>query len=175
MTKNKNPQDDEELFRKSMKGVKPLKSSNRVFYHPPAKKPAKRDILEKPNKIPYIHHAPLVGADEQLSYLKQNVDAKLLRALKKGKYCPELTLDLHGFTLVEAESQLTEFFQYAKMQSVKTVLIVHGKGKQLSSETPKMKNLVNRYLLSLPNVLAFCSAKPTDGGTGAVYVLISKG
>jgi DNA-nicking Smr family endonuclease len=36
-----------------------------------------------------------------------------------------------------------------------------------------LKHVVNDWLSRIENVLAFASARPVDGGTGAVYVLLS--
>ena len=53
------------------------------------------------------------------------------------------------------------------------VIIVHGKGFRSQSK-PVIKPLVNHWLKQADEVLAFCSAQPQDGGTGAVYVLLRK-
>ena len=37
-----------------------------------------------------------------------------------------------------------------------------------------LKIKVNSWLRQKDQVLAFCSARPQDGGTGAVYVLLKK-
>ncbi|EXJ09223.1 Smr domain protein [Nitrincola nitratireducens] len=37
-----------------------------------------------------------------------------------------------------------------------------------------IKSCVNDWLQQIPQVLAFTSAQPKDGGTGAVYVLLKR-
>ena len=49
------------------------------------------------------------------------------------------------------------------------VKIVHGKGSEAI-----LKTCINGWLRQLPEVLAFCSAPPKDGGNGAVLVLLKK-
>ena len=50
--------------------------------------------------------------------------------------------------------------------------IIHGKGYRSGERQPVLKRKVNYWLRLRPDVLAFCSATPRDGGTGAVYVLL---
>ncbi|MEE9156926.1 MAG: Smr/MutS family protein, partial [Gammaproteobacteria bacterium] len=39
---------------------------------------------------------------------------------------------------------------------------------------PVLKNKLNNWLRQRDEVLAFCSTRPVDGGTGAVYVLLKR-
>ena len=50
--------------------------------------------------------------------------------------------------------------------------MIHGKGRQ-SDGIPVLKNLVDRMLRHRGDVLAFHSAPPAQGGTGAVVVLLA--
>jgi DNA-nicking Smr family endonuclease len=38
-----------------------------------------------------------------------------------------------------------------------------------------LKHVVSHWLQRMDDVLAFASARPVDGGTGAVYVLLGNG
>lgn len=173
--------DDKKLFREAMRGVKPLKSSNRTDVLPLKKHKkiihrAKRDSDEQTDieNIPYIAHKEDVTGECKLSFLKPGVDTKILKQLKAGKYPSQLTVDLHGYTVAEAELKLISAWQYAEKNELRVLLIIHGKGKQAQGETAKIKSLVNRFLHSMPNVLAFCSARVQDGGVGACYVLLKR-
>jgi DNA-nicking Smr family endonuclease len=58
------------------------------------------------------------------------------------------------------------------------VRIIHGKGSHgpasiASSGMPVLKNLVDRLLRQRADILAFHSAPPAQGGTGAVLVLLA--
>jgi DNA-nicking Smr family endonuclease len=58
----------------------------------------------------------------------------------------------------------------------RTLLIIHGRGLK-SDLGPVLKESVVKWLTTgtLSHlVLAFCSARPCDGGTGALYVLLKK-
>jgi DNA-nicking Smr family endonuclease len=83
------------------------------------------------------------------------------------------TLDLHGYTSAEAAVHLQRFIQSAKAQGLRAIRVVHGKGHG-SARGPVLKAIVDRWLREFPDVLAFCSAQPQNGGTGAVDVLLRK-
>ncbi|VAW62865.1 hypothetical protein MNBD_GAMMA08-664, partial [hydrothermal vent metagenome] len=72
----------------------------------------------------------------------------------------------------DARKMLLAFLDHAQQQSFKLVRIVHGKGHHSNTDQPVLKAMVNKWLRSIPEVLAFVSAIPKDGGTGAVYVLL---
>ena len=65
------------------------------------------------------------------------------------------------------------FMQECRQFGYRHVIIIHGKGYR-SQGRPVIKPMVNRWLRQDDEVLAFCSARPKDGGTGAVYVLLRK-
>jgi DNA-nicking Smr family endonuclease len=52
------------------------------------------------------------------------------------------------------------------------VRIVHGKGLRSKAAGPVLKVLTDRLLRRRDDVVAFASAKPAQGGTGAVVVLL---
>ena len=83
-----------------------------------------------------------------------------------------MELDLHGMTVAEARPMLAEFIADSRQQRLRCVRIIHGKGFRSASAQPVLKGLVNNWLRQHDGVLAFCSARPADGGTGAVYVLL---
>ena len=55
-------------------------------------------------------------------------------------------------------------------------MIVHGKGENSAEAEQQsiIKGGVERWLIELEVVQAYHSARPQHGGTGAVYVLLSK-
>lgn len=173
--------DDEKLFREAMRGIKPLKSSNRIdiktekIHKKIIRRVDKPDIdTNTPRQTYYIRDREDVSGECQLSFSQPGLDVKVLKQLKAGKYQIELTVDLHGYTLAEAEQKLIETWHYIDDNQLRSLLIIHGKGKQAVGGKAILKSLVNRFLLSMPNVLAFCSAKPKNGGIGAAYVLLKR-
>jgi DNA-nicking Smr family endonuclease len=51
--------------------------------------------------------------------------------------------------------------------------VIHGKGRGSGQRGPVLKHVVNHWLRRMDGVLAFASARPVDGGTGAAYVLLA--
>lgn len=100
------------------------------------------------------------------------VQKTLLRKLKRGEIRPADKLDLHGHTATEAAAMLADFIGEAAAADERCVLVIHGKG--LRSEVPGgvLKDFTADWLKRAPEVLAFAPARPKDGGTGAVYVLL---
>ena len=68
--------------------------------------------------------------------------------------------------------QIDQFITSVREHGKRCVRIIHGKGYGSSNKGPVIKPLVNQWLRKRSEILAFCSARPVDGGTGAVYVLI---
>ena len=57
---------------------------------------------------------------------------------------------------------------------MRCVCIVHGKGLHSVDGKAVLKSAVNDWLRKIDDVLAFCSAKNSDGGVGALYVLLRR-
>ena len=116
------------------------------------------------------HHAHLATGDE-LSYHQDGIQKSVLRKLRRGQYRIEAEVDLHGYNSDGARKALIHFIAYAKDQHYRCIRIIHGKGHNYA-RGPVLKPLVNSWLRQKSEILAFCSARPQDGGTGAVYVLL---
>ncbi|MEJ2317121.1 MAG: Smr/MutS family protein [Gammaproteobacteria bacterium] len=65
------------------------------------------------------------------------------------------------------------FLTQSTARGRRCVRIIHGKGRG-SSEQPILKQTINQWLPQREEVLAFTSAPRWDGGTGVVYVLLSR-
>lgn len=109
---------------------------------------------------------------EHLSYCRNGVQDGVLRKLRRGHYSLGAQLDLHGLTWAEARATVHVFLAVVQRDRVHCVRIVHGKGNRSRHLGPVLKQKLNVYLRLRDDVLAFCSARPDDGGTGALYVLL---
>ena len=98
---------------------------------------------------------------------------QVLEKLRQGKFPIEHELDLHGLTVEHARQELQSFIGECEAIGIRHAIIIHGKGFR-SKDKPVIKPMVNRWLREVDNVLAFHSAQPRDGGSGAVYVLFRK-
>ena len=111
---------------------------------------------------------------ESLSFIRSGIQTRVLRRLKRGQVPIEDKLDLHGMNADEASQRLGDFLLHAHQQGRRGLLVVHGKGRGSGHGGPRLKSLLNRWLRLRPEVVAFCTAQPRHGGTGALYVLLNR-
>ena len=105
-----------------------------------------------------------------------NVDKQTARRLKQGKLEIEARLDLHGLKQLKAETTLKNFIRSAHSNGKRCVLVIPGKGAQ-SQGGGVLKSMVPKWLndpINRANILCFDYAKPGDGGSGALYVLLRR-
>lgn len=168
---------DRALFRENMKDVRPLKQNQVILKKPIKKRKPKSNpthYLEETELLPPVETITAVSASDELSFVRAGQQSTQLRKLQRGHFGIESELDLHGLSILQAETTIKQFISQASQRHFRCIKIVHGKGAGLPDTFPKLKNHVNELLRRHPDVLAFCSAKPHDGGVGAVYVLIKK-
>jgi DNA-nicking Smr family endonuclease len=175
------PAEDDELFQRMMADVKPLVTEQRINPQAPRPKPRPRnqtpDHQTSSTRTGFIEHqhVPAMGADESLFFARSGPQQRLLRQFKRGDMPLEARLDLHGHTIAEAGRVLGEFLSEAEQAGLRCVIVVHGKGQRSADARPVLKSQVNQWLRDTPTVLAFSSAQPKHGGTGALYVLLRRG
>ena len=106
--------------------------------------------------------------------------------IKENKSHITKSLDLHGFTLDEANKRVESFITDCFNQKVSKVIIVTGKGLHsqndqdpyISKEFGILKNSVPDFIKNNPSLMAkiksITDAEVTDGGSGAFYVFLKK-
>jgi DNA-nicking Smr family endonuclease len=173
--------DDKKLFRHMMKDVKPLKASvKKEARDTPFQinTPTRREnnpLTELSIKTLYLsdYFTQSVQSESILTHNPHSIPSQQFKQLKAGKIPWEARLDLHGLDLELARESLSAFIQLQYQSSSRCLLIIHGKGGKRGEE-PILKNLVNHWLKQFPQILAFHSAIPKDGGAGALYVLLKR-
>lgn len=171
--------EDKALFREHMRAVKPLHEKTKRVNSPAPSPPAPPKKINKQVEIKkheyylsdYINDTVL--SDTVLSYCNPGIPSKRFRELRHGRIPWEARLDLHGLKADDARQSLCRFIQAQAQNNKRCLLIIHGKGGHQGAP-PVIKNLVNRWLPQLDEVLAFHSAQAKDGGHGAVYVLLKR-
>ena len=113
----------------------------------------------------------LESGDEWL-YLRSGLSPSLLRDLRRGRFRIQERLDLHGCTVEEARTELAAFLREARQWRWTCVCVVHGKGLGSPGRIPVLKRLVGGWLMRHREVLAFAQARPEEGGSGALRVLL---
>ena len=169
--------DDSKLFKNAIKGVKPLKQDS-VEPHRDQPKPIpisrEADDREVMDSLLSDHVTEEVETGDELLFQRPGIQHTVMRKLRRGQYAIEAELDLHRRTVEESRQLLATFLYNAQRDGKRCVRIIHGKGHGSVAKLPVLKNKVNSWLQQKNEVLAFCSAIPNDGGTGAVYVLLAK-
>ena len=115
-----------------------------------------------------------VGRGDETEFYRPGLQRSVLRKLRRGHYPLADELDLHGLTVTEAKARLAAFLDQARGERLACVRIVHGKGLSSPGNDPVLKPNVVRWLRQHDGVLAFTAARRTDGGSGALYVLLRR-
>ncbi len=167
------------LFRESVAGAKPIKARKKPVPRrakpPPRARFAdteRRAVLEESLKLDLQDTDAFTGED--LWYAKPGVQHALMRKLRRGQFSPRAELDLHGLRSEDARVIVAEFLYGAQQRNYRCVRIIHGKGLGSGPKGPVIKQKLGGWLRQRKDVLAFCSARPVDGGSGALYVLLGK-
>jgi len=164
-------------FLAAVKDVTPLTQARRLLATPPAPPEAlqrerdDRAALDE-SLAEEIGIESLLETDESLSFRREGISADTLRKLRRGFWVVQAELDLHGHRVEEARYALGEFLRNTVHRGRRCVRIVHGKGLGSRDGVPVLKGKVRTWLLRRDEVIAFCQARPAEGGAGAVIVLL---
>ena len=109
---------------------------------------------------------------EELLYLRTGQSPDVMNKLRRGFWVVQAQIDLHGFISDEARAYVAEFLSDCKKKNIRCVRIVHGKGLGSRNREPVLKNKLRNWLMQKDEVIAYAQAKPEDGGSGAVIVLL---
>jgi DNA-nicking Smr family endonuclease len=112
------------------------------------------------------------GSDE--GFAAPGVDRREIRKLKRGEYAAGDRRDLHGMTAAAARASVERFIDSSRHSRHRCVCIVHGRGLHSEGKASVLRGRVREYLRSHRSVLAYADAPRSDGGAGAVYVLLRK-
>lgn len=110
--------------------------------------------------------------DSEQLFVRAGLQQKHVRRLRRGQMAIAAEADLHGMRIREAQTVLEEFLRECREQGLRCVRVIHGKGLGSRDGHAVLKWEVDRWLRGHDGVMAFCTAQPRDGGTGAVYVLL---
>ena len=176
MSKQSPDQDDDaELFRAAIAGVKPLSSSHHAHEKPkPSTRPLQKEADERAVLAEMMAdpEPDMLESGDTLIYQGPGLQDGVFRKLRRGQFRMQSELDLHGFNRERAKLAVTQFLSYCQDHGYRSVRIIHGKGNGSPNSGPVIKRYLDSWLRKRQDVVAFCSARPVDGGTGAVYVLL---
>jgi DNA-nicking Smr family endonuclease len=150
---------------------RPVPIAPRAHPHPAQRERDDRAVLAE-SLAEQIGIESLLETDESLSYRGHGISADTLRKLRRGFWVVQAELDLHGHRVAEAHQALTVFLRDTTQKGQRCVRIVHGKGNGSRDGVAVLKGKVRVWLARRSDVIAFCQARPADGGAGALLVLL---
>ena len=176
---------EEELWTVAVDGTKPLEDrSGRV-------KPRREPLsVARPELDPDLEaydelRALVTGevpfdvadSDEFIEGHARGLDPRVVKRLRRGEFAVQGHVDLHGLLKDEAKSELEMFLSRSRQQGRRCVLVVHGRGLHSKDQVPVLKEALKRWMNTARfsrHVLGFSTARPHDGGLGAIYVLLKR-
>ena len=176
------PVDDDAMLARAMADVVPMEDAKPLARKAVGPKPMLQESNEDELVMRHLDELVHGVADfdftdtsEYIEAIQKGVDRRLLRRLRRGEFSYQAHLDLHGLNRAQARRRVGEFIRESVRESRKCVLIVHGRGLGSKDNIPVLKLKLAAWLTRGAigkKVMAYTSAKPYDGGTGAVYVLL---
>ena len=166
-------------FARAMRDVRPLKGKGRdVAPHviasqaaPALRQQSFQELLD--NTLEFALHF----SEEYVEGHVVGLESGILQKLRARQYSPEAHLDLHGLNACQAFGALVGFVRHCWHRGMRTILLIPGRGKNSPDGVAVLRKRVQSWLTQEPLkrvVLAFCTARPVDGGLGSLYVLLRK-
>ena len=96
------------------------------------------------------------------------------------------SIDLHGYTLDQANKKIEEFIQYSYNKKINKIIVVTGKGLHsqneknpyVSKDLSILKHSVPNFIYNNRNLMKLITeikdAEIKDGGSGAFYIYLKK-
>jgi DNA-nicking Smr family endonuclease len=174
----RSPDDPGDEFRKAVAGVRPLAPVRRRAAQRPAAAPIPLQRLRDERAAlaesldREISPDSRLETGEELVYAREGLARSVLRRLRRGHWVVEDQLDLHGMNRIEAAEQVAQFLRACVSKGSRCLRIVHGKGLGSRNREPVLKAKLGHWLSTRDEVLAYCQAPDSQGGSGAVLVLL---
>ena len=167
-----------DLFKNAVKHARPLESKDTLQHAPTRPKPIPQQFIrdEKQALVDSLSDGYISPHDietgEELLYLREGQSPSILSKLRRGFWVIQAQIDLHGLISDEARAYVAAFIADCKKNNIRCVRIVHGKGLGSRNREPILKHKLRNWLMQKDEVIAYAQAKPEDGGSGAVIVLL---
>lgn len=161
-------EEDAALFRALVGDVKPLADQNRILLKQPViHARARRTGTTNPVADTLSDNQ---DGDAPEEYRRNGLSRLALRSLKRCRI--QDNLDLHGNTVEAARVLLQQFLSEASLRQLRCVRVIHGKGINSRGNEAVLRTHTRHWLTQHPEVLAFCPAPASEGGSGAVLILL---
>jgi DNA-nicking Smr family endonuclease len=172
------PPEEEDVLRSALADVTPLPPGNRAQLPRPLPRPiaVQRQLDENAVLRDTLSDDPAweqgLESGDELLFMRDGLSPQHLKKLRRGHWVIQDHLDLHGLTAPEARALTAQFLANCVHRGLRCVRIVHGKGLRSPNREPVLKKKLAGWLSQRDEILAYCQAPRTDGGGGAVLVLL---
>ena len=105
------------------------------------------------------------------------VSRETIGKLERGEFAVRSHVDLHGMAFDDAKDAVDQFLAERQRRGDRCVLVITGKGRNSPRQIAVLRERIPEWLARGPSsrrVLAFVTARPCDGGEGALYVLLRR-
>jgi DNA-nicking Smr family endonuclease len=163
------------LWQRVAETVRPLKGT-----------PARMRMTSSapPPPFDFTPRAPTVPAARQ-SAPGETLDGGWDRRLRRGVVAPDMTIDLHGHTLLSAQAELEAGLASAILRGARLILLVTGRAPRAGGERIDGRPVRGAIRASVGDwlhgsrhaghVAAVRNAHPRHGGAGALYIVLRRG
>jgi len=174
----KRAEEEANVFRSSIGLVSALRDRNRVQH--PTKAPSPVPVQTQLNDKAVLEASlsdefdveNLLDIDETMSFRRPGIGEDVIKKLRRGEWVPQDKVDLHGLRSDEARETLSNFLRRSVRNGVRCVRLIHGKGIGSPDKLPVLKGKVRSWLVQKEEVMAFVQARESQGGAGALMVLL---
>ena len=172
------------IFQSAVGGVKRLPESNRHVPQLPktvnVTVPVKRKLTQAEDDAEVLRESlsdlfevdHYLEEDPALNYAAPGVGSDVVKKLRKGHWPVQDELDLHGMRRDQARDAIGDFLRRSTMRNHRCVCVIHGRGFGSRGQEPVLKSMVHSWLVQKEEVVAFCQARSSEGGEGALMVLL---
>ena len=173
---------DDRDFRALMGDVKPLRGHNRAETGKKrgdatdaqrARREAAEEALGERNFLS-DDFVDLVPPFDPIAFRREGLQQGVMDKLKHGGYAVQAQLHLNRRPLAECRRLLFPFIQDAYSHDLRSILIVHGRGRDIDSPANVLRSYLAKWLTQFDEVQAYISAQPAEGGLGATWVMLRK-
>jgi DNA-nicking Smr family endonuclease len=170
---------DEEIFLDAMADVREIREFREIPFKSP--KGIRRGYVRTDDSLEVLKKIVsgeikirLSDTGEYMEWISPDMRKDIAKRLHQGDFYVQDYIDLHGMTLREAEEAVCLFFREAIKKRLFCVKVIHGRGLR-SPRGPVLKEALQKKLQGSFRkwVLAYSTAKDSDGGLGATYIILN--
>ncbi|WP_447528878.1 DNA endonuclease SmrA [Vreelandella sp. TE19] len=169
-------------FRSFVGDVKPLAKGKRAETGDKRSRPSEAQLARRERAEEAIEHTNFLSDDfvdllppiDPIEYRREGIQQGVVDKLRHGGYAMQAQLHLLRRPLAECRRMLFPFIQDAYANDLRSVMIIHGRGREIDSPANVLRSYLAKWLCQFEEVQAYVSAQPSEGGMGATWVMLRK-